>query len=165
MSDFSVERTNLQLLSCQCKKNFLIIYLFCNWLFVHHPINTATAICFKPAFHFNSVVSANLEQFGFRVVAINIANCSLGGPVLDSSCTWAKIKTSCFFFRKHASEQFVMPPKKKLMADRRTVDVERGFSTQNLICMSQRCRLTTENHDMLLRVQMEATREGKGQSE
>ena len=58
-----------------------------------------------------------------------------------------------------------MPPKKKLKADRHTADVEKGFSAQNLICTSQRIRLTTGNQDMLLRVQMEAPREVKGQSE
>ena len=81
----------------------------------------------------------------------------------------AKIKTACFFLlTKLVSEQFVMPPKeKKLKADtdRHTADVEKGFSAHNLICTSQRFRLTTENKDMLLRVQMEAPREVMGQLE
>ena len=62
-------------------------------------------------------------------------------------------------------EQFVMPSKKKLQADRHTADVEKGFSMQNLICTSQRIRLTTGNQDMVFRVQMEAPREVKSQSE
>ena len=41
---------------------------------------------------------------------------------------------------------------KKLKADRHTVDVEKGFSAQNLICTGRRSRLTTENQDILLRV-------------
>ena len=40
-----------------------------------------------------------------------------------------------------------------------------GFIAQNLICASQRIRLTTENQDMLLRVQMGARREVKDQLE
>ena len=66
---------------------------------------------------------------------------------------------------KPVFEQFVMPPKEKLKADRHTADVEKGFSMQNLICTSQRIRLTTGNQDMLLRVQREAPREMKGQAE
>ena len=66
---------------------------------------------------------------------------------------------------KPVFEQFVMPTKEKRKADRHTADVEKGFSAHNLICTSQRFRLTTENKDMLLRVQMEAPREVMGQSE
>ena len=58
-----------------------------------------------------------------------------------------------------------MPPKKILKADRHTADVDGGFSAQNLIYTNQRSRLTIENQDMLLRVQMEAPRWLKGQSE
>ena len=56
-----------------------------------------------------------------------------------------------------------MPPKTEFKADRHTADVEKGFSA--LICTSRRIRLTTENQDMLFRVQMEAPREVKCQSE
>ena len=57
----------------------------------------------------------------------------------NSFCLWAKIKTSCFFnFAKHVLEQFVMPPKKRLKADRHNADIEREFSVQNVICTSQR---------------------------
>ena len=101
---------------------------------------------------------------------MNVIDCSLGGPVLNLlwPCPWVKIKTFCFFlFTKHVFEQFVMPPKKKLKADRHTADAEKGFSrsAQNLICASQRIKLTTENQDILLWVQMEAPREVKGQLE
>ena len=61
-------------------------------------------------------------------------------------------------------EQFVMQPKRKLQAATHTADVEKGFSAQNLICTSQRITLTTEDQDILLRVQTEAPREVKGQS-
>ena len=97
---------------------------------------------------------------GFRVVAINIAD---GGPVLNCFCARAEIKTSCFFFFvKRAFEQFVMPPKKKIKADRHTADVESGFSAHNLICTSQRSRLTAENQDMLLWVEILAPRDVEG---
>ena len=74
------------------------------------------------------------------------------------------------FFLKHTFEQFVIPSKKKLKADRHTADVERGFSAQNLICTSQKNRLTIKkkikkNQDMFFGVQFEAPREVKGQSE
>ena len=46
-----------------------------------------------------------------------------------------------------------------------TADAEKGISAQSSHCDRQRIRLTTENQDMLLRVQMEALREVKGQSE
>ena len=67
-------------------------------------------------------------------------------------------------FTKCVLELFVMPSKKKLKADRHTADVEKSLvhGIQNLMCTGQRIRLTTENQDMLLRLQMEAPREVKG---
>ena len=87
-----------------------------------------------------------------RVVAIVIADCCLACPVLNLLLRMGKkTNKSCFFFffLKCAFKQFVMPPKKKLQADRHTADVEE----QNLISTNQRSRLTIENQDMLLRVQ------------
>jgi hypothetical protein len=37
-----------------------------------------------------------------------------------------------------------------------TADVERSFSTQNLICTANRCTLTSEHQEMLMRVALEA---------
>ena len=61
------------------------------------------------------------------------------GLLKSISCSLVKIRTSCFFLlAKHVFEQFVMPPNKKLKADRHIANVERGFSAQNLICTNQR---------------------------
>ena len=66
-------------------------------------------------------------------------------------------------FTKCVFEQFMMPPKKKLKADRHIADVEKGFGVQNLICTGPRIRPTTENQEMLLRVQMEAPTDKGGE--
>ena len=89
-------------------------------------------------------------------MAINIADCSLGDPVLNL-LHMGENQNIQFLV---VFEQFIMSSKEKLKADTHTADVEKGFSAQKLICTSQRIRLT-ENQDMLLRVQMEAPREVK----
>ena len=63
----------------------------------------------------HNVVSASLEHMGFRVVAINIAYCSLGDPVINLLLRMGEDESVPFLLVcKARSEQFIMPPKKQL---------------------------------------------------
>ena len=62
----------------------------------------------------HGVVSASLEHMGFRVVAINIAYCSLGDPVINLLRMGEDESVPFLLVCKARSEQFIMPPKKQL---------------------------------------------------
>ena len=74
---------------------------------------------------------------GFWVVAINIAFCSLGGPVLNL-LRMGENQNILFILVHEAAVRTICDAtkKKQLKANRHTAEVERGFSAQNLICTS-----------------------------
>ena len=104
--DFWLEWTNVPLLSCQHGHCPVIFYFYffgnsrpshsrsCDWLVAHspslHPTDKHSRLflasltqCWPLVAPARSVVSVSLESMGFTVVAINIAYCSLCGPVLN----------------------------------------------------------------------------------
>ena len=65
----------------------------------------ATAIYFQPAGHsapIHGVLSASREHMGLRVVAINIAYCSLGGLVLSLLLRMGKNQNILFLLVREA---------------------------------------------------------------
>ena len=98
--DFSVERTNVLLLSCFVRPRFekhRCSRLRLASLTLRRPLSGAGSQC----------RIAGREQLGFRVVAINIADCGLGGTVLNLVLRRGKKQN------KRALEQFATLPKKK----------------------------------------------------
>ena len=134
-SDFSVQRTNV-----------LLSYLFSNMLFAPYPIGGHSHLFFFFSFFFfvasftlhwpqsgtgswmaPGVARASLEKLSFRVVAKNIADCNLSGPVLNLLYMDQNQNISLPLLPKHAFEQYLMPPIKILKVGRHTADVERGL--------------------------------------